>query len=89
MRVAARKCLYFHDLEAVSRILWLPGIDARIFIPIGHFVEGAPASLKSEFRPVCLGFGAFSGRGRRSGIWSLGGDFPQKACIFINNSHTL
>jgi hypothetical protein len=42
-----------------------------IFIPIGHFVEGAPASLILEFRPVCLGFAplqTFRDLGRRSGI---------------------
>ena len=58
-RLKSRNPLYFHDLEAVSRKINVPGIDARKIFSDGHFVEGAPASPKVEFRPVCLGFEPF------------------------------
>ena len=56
---------------AASRILWLPGIDARNWNAIEPLLRGSSGDPISPFRPVCLGFAPFQSSrdlGRRSGI---------------------
>ena len=40
---------------AASRILWLPGIDARNWSLKGHSIERSASRLNMAFMPVCLG----------------------------------